>query len=121
MPRITVGNQEIVVVFKHGTGVINPNSSYSGKKPKLTDYTQCVVLIGEVGTRDENKTTIGDKTVYRNPKDTPNLVVARRTAFEAASNKLSTEQSGAVLDVLRPVKFKPILPKPPANPFTVEV
>jgi hypothetical protein len=75
-----------------------------------------VVLIGEVGTRDEDKSTVGDETVYRNPEDTPNRVIARRVSFKnAAYNKLTTEQVDAVLNVLRPVKLKPLKPKTPVT------
>lgn len=103
MPRVQVGNQEIVVVFQHGS--VEKSQNYNGRKPKLRqyEYTNCTVLSGNIGVLDSDKETVGVSTVWRNPQDTPNRVVARHQAFTNASSKLTQEQVDAVLATLKSI------------------
>lgn len=93
MPRVTVNNKEIVVSFQHGTKPSNYQGHRRSKKVRLsatnpywpeTDYTKCVVLVGENGCRDENKTKAGEAEVTRYYKDTPNRINARRFSLQKA-------------------------------------
>lgn len=113
MPRVTVDNKEIVVSFQHG----NKPSNYQGhrRNPKSTkmvansfalpetDYTKCVVLVGENGCRDENKTKVGEAVVTRYYKDTPNRVNARRFSLQKAlaESPLTHDEREAVWSLLR--------------------
>lgn len=84
MPRVTVGNKEIVVNFQHGTLPCN----HRGKTPRPdSEYTQCVILSGDVGCRDEQKTVVADVTVRRYYKDKANRKLARMTAIDMAVSK----------------------------------
>lgn len=86
MPRVTVGTKEIVVNFQHGT----MPSDYNGKRESPeTDYTKCVILSGDVGSRDEQKSLQSEVTVRRYYKDPQNRKLARQNALSRAM-----EQSG---------------------------
>lgn len=87
MPRVTVGTKEIVVNFQHGT----MPSNYNGQRCVVpeTDYTKCVILSGEVGSRDEQKSLQSEVTVRRYYKDPQNRKLARQNALSRAM-----EQSG---------------------------
>jgi len=105
MPRITVGNKEIVVNFQHGT----TPSNYNGKRHSPdTDYTKCVILSGEIGCRDENKESTNEVEVRRNFKDTPNLKHARLEALHRAINQgnFSKEERAAIYSTIRISKAK---------------
>jgi hypothetical protein len=80
MPRITVGNKEIVVSFEHGKMPCN----YKGRTKAETDYTKCVILTGDTGCRDDNKKIAGSALVRRYYKDPTNRVAARCNALETA-------------------------------------
>jgi len=92
MPRVTVDNKEIVVSFQHGTKPSNYQGHRRPKKVRLSEiaslpeaeYTKCVVLVGENGCRDENKTKAGEAEVTRYYKDTPNRINARRFSLQKA-------------------------------------
>lgn len=110
MPRTNVDNKEIVVCFQHGlrpskyVGAIRNNTVEQIAHPVPdTDYTQCVVLVGELGCRDENKTKVGEATVVRYYKDAPNRVVARRIALQKAlaESTLSHDEREAAWSLIR--------------------
>lgn len=110
MPRINVNNKEIVVCFQHGlrptryAGAIRNNIAVAKANPAPeVEYTQCVVLVGENGCRDENKTKVGDATVTRYYKDTPNRVNARRFSLQKAlaNSSLTHDEREAVWATLR--------------------
>jgi hypothetical protein len=99
MPRTTIGKKEIVVKFQHGT----MPSEYKGKKQRTTDYTKCVVLVGDVGVRDENKEKLGEVTVRRHYTDVPNRVSARVTALNSILDKgnFSSDERQTILSTIR--------------------
>lgn len=110
MPRIQVDNKEIVVNFQHGkqptryAGAIRNHVLFAAKNTVTqTDYTKCVVLIGENGCRDEHKTKAGEGVVVRYYKDTPNRVHARRFSLQKAlaESPLTPKERKAVWSILR--------------------
>jgi hypothetical protein len=110
MPRIKVNNKEIVVCFQHGqqpsryVGAIRNHIPAQIANPvPNTDYTKCVVLVGENNCRDEDKSTVGKATVVRYYKDAPNRVVARRIALQKAleNSSLNHYEREAVWSLIR--------------------
>ena len=110
MPRVTVNNKEIVVCSQHGlrptryAGAIRNHIPGAIANPvQQTDYTKCVVLVGENGCRDENKTTAGEAEVTRYYKDTPNRVNARRIALQKAlaESTLTHDERAAAWSLIR--------------------
>lgn len=110
MPRITVNNKEIVVCFQHGlrptryAGAIRNHIPAALENPvPQTDYTKCVVLVGENGCRDEDKLTVGEAEVARYYKDTPNRVNARRIALQKAlaESSLNHDEREAAWSLIR--------------------
>lgn len=98
MPRITVGNKEIVVNFKHY--IVPPLN----KKSKPGNGTKCFILAGENGCRDENKELVAVGEVRKFKSDTENRVLARHYALDNAfaKAKLSPEEQEAIRATIRP-------------------
>ena len=100
MPRVTVGTKEIVVNFQHGT----MPSNYNGQAIRPdTDYTKCVILSGEVGCRDEQKSPSGEAIVRRYYKDPTNRKLARVNALNLAMEQgdLTKEERAALWATIR--------------------
>lgn len=73
MSRINLENKEIVVQF-----------TYPSKGGKRGTRTDCAVLLGTSGERDQEKSVIATATVRRDSRDAPNLVRARTAAVVKA-------------------------------------
>lgn len=100
MPRVTVGTKEIVVNFEHGTAP----SLYNGqtKRPE-TDYTKCVILAGDVGSLDGQKSPYGEAVVRRYYKDPTNRKLARVNSLDLAMERggLTKEERAALWATIR--------------------
>ena len=106
MPRITVGNKEIVVNFQHGTMPCRYQGNTSKEKSttvRESDYTKCVILSGPLGCRDENKNVDGEATVVRFHTDPHNRKLARVNALNMAlqSGDFSKQELTAIWNTIR--------------------
>jgi len=101
MPRVTVGTKEIVVNFQHGT----MPSNYNGRRCEApeTDYTKCVILSGEVGSLDGQKSPYGEAVVRRYYKDPTNRKLARVNSLDLAMERggLTKEERAALWATIR--------------------
>ena len=112
MPRVTIGNREFVYNFKYNTTV---SSKYNGrKKQKLVESTECVVRVGEAGSKDSAKTILGTAKVLQKAGELGNRVIARNAALEAAiGKKVSEEEYNELASYIRSPKVAPVADNQP--------
>ena len=101
MKRIQINDKEYSIKLTYGTGksvhnvTIKDDGDGLGKMQlrgtRDVESTTCTVLVGKIGTKDDEKIVLVEKTVKRNHKDKPNHKYARKVAIEGALSSLPRE------------------------------